>query len=116
MALPVPDYLRQLGVTAPNQVRVLAKEVVMPALGDHSEDLTAIQVISYATLLSVPEMKAAIAFYDSPAGLNFVKTKSLRARANLPEGAALISQLRPEIQLRAGEVARTHGWPPPPPG
>ena len=114
LVLPIPEYLHQLGVTSPDRIRVLSREVVMPALGDHSAELSEIQVKSTATLLSVPEMKAAIAFYDSPAGMNFVKSRSRLTQANLPEGAALISQLRPEIQLRAGEVAHAHGWAPPP--
>ena len=110
LTLPIPDYLRELGVGSPLQARVLAHEVIMPALGDHSEDLTEMQVKSYAALLTVPEMKAAIAFFDSPAGQNFTKFRARRLQANLPEGAALIARLRPEIELRAQDVARAHGF------
>ena len=110
---PVPDYLHQLGVTAPDQIRVLAHDVVMPTLSDHAADLTEIQVKSYAALLSVADMKAAIAFYDSPAGQDFVKYRYRRVQADIPQGEALIERLRPEIEARAQAVAHAHGWPPP---
>ncbi len=111
LVMPPPGYIASLGVTDPMQAQVVAHDAVMPALGDHADALTDIQVRSYATLLSVPEMKAAIAFFDSPAGHNFVKVRGSRIQDAASQASALIAKLEPEITAQASAVARAHGWP-----
>ena len=112
LVLPLPQFLAGLGVTQPQQVQALAHDVIMPTLTDHDGDLTDIAVKSVATLLSVPEMKAAIAFYDSPAGRNFVRLKYRVTQDNVAASAAAISALRPEVNVQVKAVAQAHGWPP----
>jgi hypothetical protein len=111
MVVPPPGYLASLGVTDPRQAAVVAHDAVMPDLGDHADALTDIQVKSYATLLSVPEMKAAIAFFGSPAGKNYVKIRDSRVQDEMSKASALIAKLEPEITAQVSAVARAHGWP-----
>ncbi len=112
LIMPPPAYLAELGITDPRQVQAVSHEAIMPTLGDHQDALTDIQVRSYATLLSTADMKAAVAFYDSPAGKKFVQLKYGHMSANMAGASALIEKLRPEIEAQARVVARAHGWPP----
>ncbi len=112
LVMPPPAYIAELGVTAPQQAQAVAREAIMPTLGDHQAELTEIQIRSYANLLSVAEMKAAIAFYDSSAGETFVQTRYQHIATNMAAAVALINKLRPEIEAQAQAAARAHGWPP----
>lgn len=111
LIIPPPGYIASLGVTQPQQVQAVTHDAVMPTLGDHADALTDIQVKSYATLLSVPEMKAAIAFFDSPAGQNLAKFRGPRIQGEMAKATALIAKLEPEITAQASAVAHAHGWP-----
>jgi hypothetical protein len=110
IALPLPQILTEIGVTKQEQRRVVVHEAIMPTLNEHSDDLTDIQIRSYASLLSIDDLKAAIAFYDSPAGKDLVKYKFKLIQANMAGGFSLIATLKPEIEAKAQDVRKAHGW------
>ena len=111
LIMPPPGFMTSLGVTEPQQVQAISHDAVMPALGDHESALTDIQVKSYASLLSVADMKAAIAFFDSPAGMKFVRARHNRVQDEMAKGSELIAKFQPEIEEQVKAVSHAHGWP-----
>ncbi len=109
LIVPFPRLMREMGVTDPRHFPAIVHEAVMPVLNDHSDDLTDIQVRTYASLLSPADMKAAIAFYDSPAGKSLVRAKFKLLQTNMAQGGALLDRLTPEIQRKAQQVLKAHG-------
>ena len=110
LALPFPHLMKELGVTDPTHFGVLIHEGVMPVVSKHADELTEIQVKSTASLLSVKDMKAAIAFFDSPAGQDLVRLKFKLLQTNMNQAADLIESLKPDIKVQAEASLKAHGW------
>ncbi len=109
LSLPMARLVRELQV-GPAHGNAIIHEVIMPTLYDHVDDLTAIQVQSYATNLTVDDMKAAIAFYDSPAGRDLVRMRTRITTGNMEGVSKLIDSLQPEFEKRTDAVLKAHGW------
>lgn len=110
LALPFPRLMKEIGVTDPSHFGVLIHEAVMPVVNEHSDELTDIQVKATASLLSVADMKAAIAFYDSPAGQDLIRLRFTLLQTNMAQASGLIDKLKPDITAQAQSVRKAHGW------
>ncbi len=106
---PIGGALKQLHV-GPVHAQAVMHEALFAVLEAHRDELTDIQVKSYATTLSIDDMKAAIAFYDSPAGKDLVKYRTKLAVANTMGVAELFEKLQPEFAAKTEEVLKAHGW------
>jgi hypothetical protein len=109
MSLPISKVMRQLHV-GPAHAEAVMHEALFTVLESHSDDLTSIQVMSYATTLSIDDMKAAIAFYDSPAGKDLVKYHNKMVMVSTAAVMQLFDKLQPEFAARTEEVLKRHGW------
>jgi hypothetical protein len=109
MSLPISKVIRQLHV-GPAHAEVVMHEALFTVLEEHSDDLTNIQAMSYATTLSIDDMKAAIAFYDSPAGKDMVKYRNKMVMATTVGVMQLFEKLQPAFAAKTEEVLKAHGW------
>jgi hypothetical protein len=109
--LPVGKLRRELGATTPPQVKAVMTEAVFPTLFDHTDELTNLQVKSYATLLSVDDMKAIIAFYNSPAGKDMLRARAAIGQTNMTRAFKLVNSLNMDFRANVKIVAKAHGWP-----
>jgi hypothetical protein len=107
LSLPLSNLLKQLGVH-PDQSKLVMSQAIMPVLLDHGDDLTAIQANSYAAVLSVDTMKAAIAFYDSPAGKELVRARAPMMQMNMAAVSKLFETLKPEFKARTAQLLAGH--------
>lgn len=110
MMLPISDILKQIGVSGPEQGKAVYREAIMPVLMNHPDVFSDIQAQSYATVLSVDDMKAIIAFYQTPAGKDLVRARSRVFQADSAAVANYLPSLMPEMQAKAAEVFKAHGW------
>jgi len=108
--LPVGNLRKELGATSPPQVKAVMTEAVFPTLFDHSDALTDLQVKSYATLLSIDDMKAIIAFYNTPAGKEMLRTRPAIAQTNVTRAFKLVDNLNPALRASVASTAKAHGW------
>jgi len=107
---PMVGLLTELGFVRPEQFKTVVDEVIIPVLKQHQPELNEIQAQSYAALLSVDDMKGAIAFYDSAAGRDLVRIHAPRLAMNLAGVSQLLETLKPQIEARANETLKAHGW------
>jgi hypothetical protein len=110
MSAPMVGMMQQMGVTQPDRAQALVNEALLPLLSDHYDDLLAIQSKSYASALSVDDMKAAIVFYDSPAGKDFIRAQPALAKSKLTGMTQWMGGLQPEMQSRIQATMKAHGW------
>jgi hypothetical protein len=110
LALPLPRLMHEMGIEDPKHFGVIMHEDVMSVMNDHSDALTDIQAKSYAALLSVEDLKAAIAFYDSPAGKTLVRLRFKLLQTNMAQANTLMQTLKPEIEAKTQETLKAHGW------
>ncbi|HWA80326.1 MAG TPA: DUF2059 domain-containing protein [Acetobacteraceae bacterium] len=64
----------------------------------------------YAATLSVDDMKAAIAFYESPAGRSLVAAGPKLGQAKFVDLTRWMAALQPEMQQRIERALKAHGW------
>ena len=65
---PMVGFLQQIGIRQPDRAQALVQEAVLPVLNEHFDEFLEIEAKSYASLLSVPDMTAALAFYAARLG------------------------------------------------
>lgn len=109
LSLPMARVMHELAVGQEHSASVI-HEAIMPTIMDHEDELTDIEVHSYAATLSVDDMKAAIAFYETPAGKDLVQARSQIMMANMGGVNALFEKLMPDFRAKTDEVLKTHGW------
>jgi len=109
LSLPMARMMHELRV-GPVHANVVIQQAILPTLSDHKDALTAIQAQSYATNLSIDDMKAAIAFYESAAGQAFVGARGHLQMANMAGVSKLFETLMPEFEKRTDEVLARNGW------
>jgi mannose/fructose/N-acetylgalactosamine-specific phosphotransferase system component IIC len=109
LTLPMARVMHELAVGQEHS-NVVIHEAIMPTIEDHDDDLTEIQAQSYATILSLDDMKAAIAFYESQAGKDLVRAHPQIMMANMGGLNALFQKLMPEFKTKTDEVLKNHGW------
>ena len=110
MAAPMVGMMQQMGVPQPDRAQVLVQEVVLPILSSRYDDLVAIQAKAYASVLSVDDMKGALAFYNTPAGQNLIRAQPQLAQLKLSGMTQWIGQLQPEMQSRIQQTIKARGW------
>lgn len=107
---PMVGMMQQMGVQQPDRAQVLVQEVVLPVLSGHFDDLLAIQAKSYASVLSVDDMKGALAFYNTPAGQNLIRAQPQLAQLKLAGMTQWIGGLQGELQTRIQQTMKARGW------
>ncbi|HUA76089.1 MAG TPA: DUF2059 domain-containing protein [Acetobacteraceae bacterium] len=107
---PMVGMLQQMGISDPTRARVIVQEALIPLLSSHYDELIEIMAKAYAATLSTDDMKAAVAFYESPAGQNLVAAEPKLAQAKLIGLTQWMSGLQPEMQEKIEEVIKAHGW------
>ena len=107
---PMVGMMQQMGVPQADRAQVLVQEVVLPILSSRYDDLLAIQAKSYASVLSVDDMKGALAFYNTPAGQNLIRAQPQLAQLKLTGMTQWIGGLQPELQTRIQQTLKARGW------
>lgn len=110
LAGPMVGMLQQMGIQDPNQARVLVNEAMIPVITSHYGALEESWAKAYASVLSVDDMKAAIAFYSSPAGRNLVAAGPKLAQAKMITLTQWMAGLGPEMQQKVEQAIKAHGW------
>ena len=110
MSGPMVGFMQQMGVTDPTKARQLVDEAIMPLLREHYEELIDIQARSYAQALSVDDLKATLAFYDTKAGQDLIRAQPALAQARVTGLTQWMGTLQPEMQSRVAKTAKAHGW------
>lgn len=110
LAAPMVGMMQQMGVTQMDRAEALVSEAVMPLLTDHIDELMAASAKSYATVLSEADLRAAIAFYDTPAGQHLIQKQAQLAQAKLSDVTRWMTALQPEMQKRVQQTLVSHGW------
>ena len=107
---PVPALLTSLGVTDLRHRRVVNRDAIMATFAAHQGDLDEIQAHSYASTMSVADMKAAIAFYSSPAGVDFQRLRSTVTRAEIGAGHEVVGKHKQELAQASQAALKAHGF------
>lgn len=110
MAAPLAGLITQMGVKEPDRAQTLVREVVVPTLAAHYDEVLDVQVQALATSLSAADLQATAAFYDSPAGKNFASAQPKLAQAQLTGMSQWLAKVAPEIQTKLAQAIQKHGW------
>lgn len=107
---PMVGMMQNMGISQPDRAQALVQEAMLPVLSGHYDDLLAIQAKSYASVLSEDDLKASLAFYNTPAGQNLIRAQPQLAQAKLTGLTQWIGGLQPELQTRIQQTLKAHGW------
>lgn len=110
IAGPMVGMIQQMGIKQQDRAQALVQEALMPILMAHYDDLLAIHARSYATVLSVADMKAIATFYDTPAGQSLMRAQPQLAQATVTGMTEWITGLQPEMQMKIQQTIQAHGW------
>ena len=110
MAGPMVGMIQQMGVQQPDRAQALVNEAVVPILTDHIGDLVDLSAQSYAQVLSVDDLKAVLAFYNTKAGADLIAAQPKLAQLRITGVTQWMGKLQPEIQSKIQSVAKAHGW------
>ncbi|GJE58918.1 DUF2059 domain-containing protein [Methylobacterium trifolii] len=112
MTAPMIGMVRQMGLDDAAKAQVVVREVIMPILAAHYEELLSVQALSFAAVLPKEDLQAIAAFYDTPAGRNLVKVQPQLSQAMLTGMQKWLGTLTGEMQAKIAEAAKAHGWNP----
>ncbi len=107
---PMVGMLQQMGISDPDRARVIVQEALIPLLANHYDELLSMWAKDYAATLSADDMKAAIAFYESPAGRSLVAAAPKLDQAKFIDLTRWMAGLQPEMQQRIEQALKAHGW------
>ncbi len=110
MGRPMIGLMQQMGVTDATKAQQMVDEAIMPLLREHYDSLVDIQAQSYANTLSAVDLKAILAFYNTPAGEDLIKAQPQLNQARVAGLTQWIGALQPEIADRVQKTAKAHGW------
>ena len=110
MAGPMVGMIQQMGVQQPDRAQALVSEAVVPILSDHINDLVDMSAQSYAQVLTVDDLKAVLAFYNTKAGADLIAAQPKLAQLRIQGVTQWMGKLQPEIQGKIQAVAKAHGW------
>ncbi len=110
MAAPMVPLIQQMGVREAEKAQVLVQEVILPTLAANYAKLLDSQAKSYAAVLSIADLKGVAAFYDTPAGRNFVTAQPRLAQAQLAATTSWMQGIAPEMQAKLQQSIKAHGW------
>ena len=86
------------------------REAVLPLLSEHIGSLTDRSAADYAGTMSVEDLKAIIAFYDTKAGQDLIKAQPLLAQRRIQGMTAWMGEMQPEMQTRIAAILKQRGW------
>lgn len=107
---PAGHMLMRAKLLDPDRAMILIHEAIIPVLRKHKAEIDAFQAETYASFLTMDDMKAAIAFYDTKAGADYARSWQPVLKLNKAGIDKLIETLRPEIEAEAKVVMKKHGW------
>lgn len=107
---PMVGMMQQMGTRQQDRAQAMVQEAVMPVLTAHYDDLLTLRVKSYASVLSVEDMKGISAFYNTPAGQSLIRAQPQLAQATVTGMTQWMSGLQPELQTKIQQVLKAHGW------
>jgi hypothetical protein len=107
---PMARLMMRANLLDPDRVMIVTREAMLPVLRKHKAEIDAFQAETYASILTVDDMKAAITFYDTPAGADYVRSWAPVLKLNRAGIDKLIDTLKPEIDAEAKVVMKKHGW------
>ncbi len=110
MVAPMVGMVQQMGVRQPDRAKALVQEAMMPVLTEHMSDLTDMSAKAYAEVLSVSDLKAVIAFYDTPAGADLIAAQPKLAQLRVQNLSQWMGALQPELQAKIQAVMKSHNW------
>lgn len=110
MTAPMIGMVQQMGLKEPDRAQVMVREVILPILSAHYDELLGIQALSYAAVLSKADLQAVAAFYDTPAGRSLVKAQPELAQASLTGMQQWLGGLTGEMQAKIAAAGEAHGW------
>lgn len=102
--------MQQMGIKNPEHAQVIVREALLPLLSEHIGDLSDRTAMAYAETLSVDDLKATIAFYDTKAGQDLIKAQPMLAQRRVQGMTAWMAGLQPEMQTRIAAIMKQHGW------
>ena len=102
--------MQQMGIKNPEHAQVIVREALLPLLSEHIGELSDRSAAAYAETLSVDDLKATIAFYDTKAGQDLIKAQPMLAQRRIQGMTAWMGALQPEMQTRITAVMKQHGW------
>lgn len=102
--------VRQMGITDPDHAQVIVHEALLPMLNEHIGGLMDRTADAYAQTLSVEDLKAIIAFYDTKAGHDLVAAQPMLAQLRLRGMTAWMGEMQPEMVQKIQAIAKQHGW------
>ncbi len=102
--------MQQMGIKDPEQARTLVQEAMMPLLSEHIGGLVDRSAAAYAETLSVSDLKAVLAFYDTTAGQDLIKAQPVLAQHRVRDVTAWMGEMQPEMQTKIAAVMKQHGW------
>ena len=110
MAGPMVGMIQQMGVPQPDRAQALVNEAVVPILNEHIADLADMSAQAYAQTLTVDDLKAVLAFYNTKAGADLIAAQPKLAQLRVQGVTQWMGKLQPEIQGKIQSVAQAHGW------
>ncbi|URD38150.1 DUF2059 domain-containing protein [Methylobacterium tardum] len=112
MAGPMVGMMQQIGVKEPDKAQVLVREVVLPTLTAHYDELLDIQARGFATVLGKDDLQAMAAFYATPAGKRLAAAQPQLAQVQLQGMQQWMQAMTPDMQAKLVAAIKAHGWGP----
>ena len=110
LSFPLGRLMRSLAIVEPEQSKAVMHEAVIPVLTQHRAELNEIQAKTFAAVLTLDDLKAAVAFYATPAGKALVSIHGPMLALKLPAVTAWLETLKPEITAKVTASQQAHGW------
>jgi hypothetical protein len=110
MASPMAGMMQQMGIREPDRAQVIVRDVVLPLLTAHYDDLLDIQARSFASVLTKEDLQAIGTFYASPAGRRLAAAQPQLAQAQLTGTTQWMQALMPEMQAKIVQLIKANGW------
>ena len=108
--MPMGMFMQQWHITPHDHAQVIFHEALVPVLQKHVAEFREIEAKTYAENLSVDDLKAINAFYDSPAGLATLRMHENLLKLNMAGLQQLLQTMKPEMQTKVDDALKTHGW------
>jgi hypothetical protein len=102
--------MQQMGIKDPEHAQVIVHEALVPMLSEHIGGLIDRSAEAYAETVSVEDLKAIIAFYETKAGQDLIKAQPLLAQRRIQGITAWMGEMQPEMQTKIAAVIKQHGW------
>ena len=110
LGMAMAQFMPDLHITPREHVRTVFAEAVVPVLRKHAATFREIEARSYARDMSLDDLKAINAFYDSPAGLALLRMHAGLLKLNMAGLQQLLQTLKPEIASKVDEDLKARGW------